>query len=75
MLRPAALPPGVVGLLTVSQAAAYLGVSVRHIQDRADIPRVDISAPGAGRPQWRYRVADLEQFSARRVVAPYPPAA
>ena len=69
------LPAGVVGLLTVAQAAAYLGLSPRHLQDRADIPRVDVSAPGAARPAWRYRVQDLEQFAARRVVVAYVPAA
>lgn len=65
------LPAGVVGLLTAKQAAAYLGLSPRHLQNRADIPRVDISAPGATRRQWRYRVGDLEAFAATRVTLPY----
>jgi hypothetical protein len=29
--------------------------------------------PGHNKPQWRYRVADLEAFVAMRVVAPYVP--
>jgi hypothetical protein len=66
-----ALPPGVMPLLTTAEAARYLGLSRRHMQDRADIPRVDVSAPGAARPAWRYRVEDLARFAAARVVAPY----
>lgn len=68
---PGGLPAGVVGLLTIKQAAAYLRLSPRHLQDRADIPRVNVSAPGAGKPAWRYRVEDLEQFAASRNVNPY----
>ncbi|GEM_PF-5296955 len=66
-----ALPAGVIGLLTLAQAAAYLGVSIRHLQDRVDIPRVDVSAPGAGKPAWRYRLHDLEHFALSRTVNPY----
>ena len=62
------LPAGVVPLLTIAGAAAYLGLSVRHLQDRADVPRIDISAPGATKPQWRYRLTDLEAFAASRLV-------
>lgn len=65
------LPVGVVGLLTIVQAATYLRVSIRHLRDRADIPRLDVSAPGATRPQWRYRVADLDAFAASRTILPY----
>jgi hypothetical protein len=67
------LPAGVVPLLTTAEAARYLKLSVRHIQDRADIPRVDVSAPGATKPAWRYRVADLEHFAASRLVNAYRP--
>ena len=66
------LPAGVVPLLTIAGAAAYLGLSVRHLQDRADVPRIDVSAPGATKPQWRYRLTDLEAFAASRLVSPRP---
>jgi hypothetical protein len=66
-----ALPLGVVPLLTVAEAARFLGLSVRHLQDRADIPRVDVAAPGATKPAWRYRLADLDHFAASRLVNPY----
>ncbi len=70
---PLALPANVTPLLTVAQAAQYLGLSERHLQDRADIPRLDAAAPGATRPLWRYRVTDLERFAESRVILPYMP--
>lgn len=59
-------------LLTHRQAASYLAISPRALQDRADIPRVDISAPGATRRMWRYRREDLDTLIASRVVNPLP---
>ena len=72
---PPMLPANVMPLLTTAQAAAYLGISERHLQDRADIPRLDVGPPRGARPLWRYRLSDLEAFAARRVVGAYEPAA
>ena len=58
-------------LFTAKEAALWLGISLRQIADRADIPRLDIAPAGATRPQWRYRPADLEAFAAGRVILPY----
>ncbi len=55
-------------VLTPREAAAYLRMSERGLQDRADIPRVDIAAPGTERAMWRYRRADLETFIAKRLL-------
>ena len=59
-------------VFTLEEAAAYLRISPRALQDRADIPRCDIAAPGASRPMWRYRKLDLDRFLALRVVNPLP---
>jgi hypothetical protein len=61
-------------VFTLEEAAVYLRMSPRALQDRADIPRCDISAPGAARPMWRYRRTDLDAFLAARVVNPLPSA-
>jgi hypothetical protein len=55
--------------LTTDQAAAALGISVRQLKDRADIPRCDIAPPGATRAQWRYLPGDLHAFVAARRVS------
>jgi hypothetical protein len=68
---PTAAAPARPGLLTASEAASWLRISLRQIVDRADLPRLDVAAPNSARPQWRYRVSDLEAFAAARVVAPY----
>lgn len=60
-------PVGGEPVLTLDQAAAYLGMSRRHLQDRRDVPRVDLKAPGAKTPMWRYRRVDLDAFVLRRV--------
>ena len=62
-------------VFTLSEAAEYLRMSARALQNRADIPRVDISAPGSDRPMWRYRKVDLDRFLEMRVVNPLPSAA
>jgi hypothetical protein len=59
------------GLLTLKQAADYLALSPRSLQDRADVPRVDIRDPASDRACWRYRREDLDTFAARRVVNPF----
>lgn len=65
------LPSGVTPLLNVAEAARYLGLSVGHVQARADIPRVNVAAPESHKPAWRYRVVDLERFAELRLVNPY----
>lgn len=66
----AATPVPPLEVFTLQEAADYLRISPRALQDRPDIVRVDVSAPGAERPMWRYRKADLDRFLASRVVNP-----
>jgi hypothetical protein len=68
--RAAAAPAPPLEVFTLAEAAEYLRISPRALQDRADIVRVDVSAPGADRAMWRYRKADLDRFLASRVVNP-----
>jgi hypothetical protein len=58
-------------LLTSKQAAAYLAISLRALQSRADIPRVDMSPPGSERAMWRYCRADLDRLIAMRTIAAF----
>jgi hypothetical protein len=58
-------------LLTSRQAAAYLAISLRALQSRADIPRVNIAPPGSERAMWRYCRADLDQLIAMRTIAAF----
>lgn len=53
-------------------AAEYLGVSVSWLV-AAPVPRADLRLPGATRPVWRWRRADLDAYLASRVVAPGHP--
>jgi hypothetical protein len=59
------------GLLRPQEAADYLAISLRSLHSRADIPRVDIGAPGSARAMWRYRRADLDQIISMRTVVPF----
>lgn len=55
--------------LDAKQAAAYLNVSVSHFRDdvRKLLPVVDLRAPGARQPLFRWMKTDLDAFlSARR---------
>ena len=52
-------------ILTLAQAATYLGVSIRSLQDRGDIPRHDIRLPGSRKAQWRYMRSELDAWVAR----------
>jgi hypothetical protein len=60
--RKAAVSP----LLTTHDAALYLSVSRRWLEEQADIPRIDISGQGYGRPMWRYERSTLDRFIALR---------
>jgi len=66
-----ALPAGIIPLLTVVEAARFLGLSAGHVQARGDIPRVNVAPPGSRKPAWRYRISDLEAFAQHRLVNPY----
>ena len=55
------------GLLTRKQAAEYLNVSIRWLEETALVPRVDLSRPGARRATIRYRRSDLDAFVESRV--------
>jgi hypothetical protein len=57
------------GYLTRQEAARYLGVSLRWLEGNMSLPKVDIAQPGARRPTWRYRVADLDAWMEKRLTA------
>lgn len=59
------LPPG--QLLTTDEAAAYLSVSRRWLEQNPDIPRIDLARSGMKRSMPRYRVKDLDGYAARRL--------
>jgi hypothetical protein len=73
VMRELAATPGAQAgaLLRPKEAAAYLAVSLRALQSRADIPRVDMSPPGSERAMWRYCRADLDRLIAMRTIAPF----
>jgi hypothetical protein len=54
------------GVFTMTEAARYLRMSVRSIQDRPDIPRHDCRAPGTRKAMWRYLRGELDAWIARR---------
>lgn len=56
---------------TREAAARYLGFeSARSLEERADIPYVDLRKPGAKQPMIRYLKADLDRLLAERRVDP-----
>lgn len=55
-------------LVTRREAARILAVSLRWLEATHDVPKVNIARPGAKRPTYRYRLADLSAFGAARVV-------
>jgi hypothetical protein len=62
-VRPAALK--------AKAAGAYLGgFSARWMEDATWIPRTDMRKPGAKLPLWVWRVADLDEALAKRVIQP-----
>jgi len=56
-------------LLTIKQAAALLSMSVRTLQARRDIARLDVRPPGSKRPMIRYRRDDINAYIASRTRA------
>ena len=48
-----------------SEAAHYLGVSLRWLEGRSDIPAVNLARAASRRAMIRYRRSDLDQFIAR----------
>jgi hypothetical protein len=56
-------------VLNQKKAEAYLGVGARWLDD-APIPRVDRRKPGAAKPFWGWRVADLDAWLEERLVQP-----
>jgi hypothetical protein len=60
----------IVGALDAHSAARYLGMKDGRYMDDLPIPKVDLAKPGAARPRWAWRLADLEAFLASRVVQP-----
>lgn len=56
-------------LLTFTQAAAYLSVSLRFMAD-LPLPRVDVRRPGTKRAVWRYNRTDLDTWIAARTTKP-----
>ncbi len=57
------------GLLTRREAAEYLNVSLRWLEECAAIPRVNLARPDAKRATIRYRKSDLDAFIESRLVA------
>jgi len=68
---PAQFAP--VGALAAHAAARYIGMKDGRFMDELPIARVDLARPGAARPRWVWRVADLDAFLAARVVEPGHP--
>lgn len=61
------------GALDAHAAARYLGMKDGRYMDELPIPRVDLAKPGAVRPRWVWRLADLDAHLASRIVQPgYP---
>lgn len=73
----APLPVGVIPLLDIKQAAAYLGFKgIRSMERHGPaIPRVNVAPAGSHKPAWRYRVEDLQLFVVTRLKNPYIPVA
>jgi hypothetical protein len=61
--RARSAEPG--AILTLQEAATYLRMSVRLLQDRADVPRHDIRPPGSRKAQWRFLRAELDAWVVR----------
>jgi hypothetical protein len=62
--------PRLIAALDAHAAAQYLGMKDGRYMDALPIPRVDVAKPGASRPRWVWRIADLDAFLASRVVPP-----
>lgn len=60
--QPDRNPFGPGKLLTLRQAAAYLSVSRRWLEDNPDVPFVNLALPGRKRAMRRYRVGDLDSY-------------
>ncbi len=52
-------------LLRRREAAAFLGVSLRWLENRKDIPVVNLARAASRRAMLRYRRSDLQKFVAR----------
>lgn len=51
-------------LLSVGEAAEYLGVSRRWLEGNSELAPVDLSTPGSTRPMLRYARAELDRYVA-----------
>jgi hypothetical protein len=58
-------------LLNAKEAAAFLTISLRSLQARAEFPRVNVSPLGSQRAMWRYRRADLEDYIDKHTIIPF----
>ncbi len=56
------------GYLDAKQAAAYVGVSLRHFEETVApfVPAADLRSPGASRPCLRWDVRDVDAFMASK---------
>lgn len=54
-------------------AERYLGMGEDFLDEPSPVPRCDIRRPGAQRPVWVFRVVDLDEFLASRLLAPGMP--
>lgn len=62
MIEPAAL--------NAEEAAQYLGVGRTHfyVHIRPTLPTIDMKAPHARRPMWRWRKTDLDVYLTYRTI-------
>lgn len=58
------------GAFQLEEAAQYLGMSASWLEEAGMIPRCDIRKPGAKRPTWVWRKADLDAFLESRLIQP-----
>lgn len=61
-----------IALLDTRAAAQYLGVSPSHFRAHIapTLPRLNVAAPGARVPNWRYRAETLDAWIAARERGP-----
>lgn len=54
------------GYLSRTEAAGYLGVSLRFMEDNTSIPKINVAGPGSKRATWRYLKSDLDEWMKAR---------
>jgi hypothetical protein len=52
-------------LLTRSEAAEYLALSLRRLEGDQTIPKINVAPPESRRPSWRYEPTALDKWVAQ----------